>query len=123
MFKGRVKKNEKIWIYPYLGGWVFQEKVKIHKKNMPLKSILDHCQSPIIRHPSLPTNTTNYYQPQTPIATTHQWQWGASVVGGGDWWLQLTGVSYYISSSCFLKPSLIPPKDAEIDFLIKGAPR
>ena len=33
---------KKIWIYPYLGGWVFQDGDNIHKKNqknMPLKSI------------------------------------------------------------------------------------
>ena len=39
---------KKIWIYPYLGGWVFQVGDNIHKKQkktMPLKSILDHSKS------------------------------------------------------------------------------
>ena len=40
--KGRVKK---MWIYPHLDGWVCQDGDKIHKKNMPLKSILDHFKS------------------------------------------------------------------------------
>ena len=42
------KKPKKIWIYPYLGGLVFQDIDNIHKKqkiNMPLKSILDHSKS------------------------------------------------------------------------------
>ena len=31
--KGRVqKKQKKIWIYPFLGGWVFQDGDNIHKK-------------------------------------------------------------------------------------------
>ena len=42
------KKQKKIWIYPYLGLWVGQDGDNIHKKtkkNMPLKSILDHFKS------------------------------------------------------------------------------
>ena len=41
--KGRVKR--KVWKIPQYGGWVCQEWDKIHKKNMPLKSILDHFKS------------------------------------------------------------------------------
>ena len=46
--EGFNKKTKKIWIYPYLGGWVGQDGDNIHKKNkknMPLKSILDHSKS------------------------------------------------------------------------------
>ena len=44
--QGRIKKNnKKIWIYPYLGGWLGQERANIHKKNIPLKSILSHFRS------------------------------------------------------------------------------
>ena len=46
--EGFNKKNKKIWIYPYLGGWVSHDGDNIHKKtkkNMPLKSILDHSKS------------------------------------------------------------------------------
>ena len=39
---GRVKK---MWIYQHLGGWVGEDGDKIHKKNMPLKFILDHFKS------------------------------------------------------------------------------
>ena len=45
VLKGRVpKETKKIWIYPYLGGWVGRDGDNIHKKqkNMPLKSILEH---------------------------------------------------------------------------------
>ena len=40
-----LKKIKKIWIYPYLGGWLGQERANIHKKNIPLKSILSHFRS------------------------------------------------------------------------------
>ena len=30
--EGFKKNKKKIWIYPYLGGWVFQDGDKIHKK-------------------------------------------------------------------------------------------
>ena len=46
LFKlGKGSKRKKMWIYPHFGGLVGQDGVKIHKKNMPLKSILDHFQS------------------------------------------------------------------------------
>ena len=31
--------------FTHLGGWMFQEWDKLHRKNMPLKSILDHFKS------------------------------------------------------------------------------
>ena len=43
--KGRVKKTEKLCKITQLDGWVIQEWDKLHAKNIPLKSILDHFKS------------------------------------------------------------------------------
>ena len=99
-----------MWIYPHLGGW--GQNPQKNKKNMPLKSILDHLKAFLPFTPQLPPLpiTANHHhnpppsdthQSQAPLmprttsirhCTTHHGgrrQWGASVVSGGDGWWQL----------------------------------
>ena len=67
------KGSKKIWIYPYLDGWVVQDGDNIHKKKQKKHAFKIHHyrNPPPLQHPSLPTNTTHYCQPPTPTANTH----------------------------------------------------